>query len=196
MIVGLTGGLATGKTTVAKIFEGLGARIIDADSIARDVVREGTRAFEEIVRVFGRGVLGKEGGLDRKRLAHIIYHDEGMRKRLNSITHPLIRERIVNEIKRFKKSKGVIVLDVPLLIEAGLFDLVDVVVVVSLGEEEQIRRLMIRDRIGKDEAILRISTQLPLSKKLEFADYVVHNDGPLDRTRLEVEKIWRDLCKR
>lgn len=196
MIVGLTGGLATGKTTVAKIFKELGAEVVDADIIAREIVRKGTEVFDEIVKVFGEGIIGEEGELDRKKLASIIFCDEEAREKLNMITHPPIRKRIVEEIARLKESKRIIVLDVPLLIEAGFSDLVDVVVVVSAGEEEQIRRVMKRDGIKREEALLRIRSQLPLQSKLDAADYVIDNSGPLDRTRMEVRRVWRGLCAR
>jgi dephospho-CoA kinase len=196
VIVGLTGGLATGKTTVAKIFKELGAEVVDADIIAREIVRKGTEVFDEIVKVFGEGIIGEEGELDRKKLASIIFCDEEAREKLNMITHPPIRKRIVEEIARLKESKRIIVLDVPLLIEAGFSDLVDVVVVVSAGEEEQIRRVMKRDGIKREEALLRIRSQLPLQSKLDAADYVIDNSGPLDRTRMEVRRVWRGLCAR
>jgi dephospho-CoA kinase len=196
VIVGLTGGLATGKTTVAKIFKELGAEVVDADIIAREIVRKGTEVFDEIVKVFGEGIIGEEGELDRKKLASIIFCDEEAREKLNTITHPPIRKRIVEEIARLKESKRIIVLDVPLLIEAGFSDLVDVVVVVSAGEEEQIRRVMKRDGIKREEALLRIRSQLPLQSKLDAADYVIDNSGPLDRTRMEIRRVWRGLCAR
>jgi dephospho-CoA kinase len=195
LVIGLTGGLASGKTTVAKIFEQLGAKVVDADLIARDILKKGTKVFRKIVEAFGDGIIGKEGEVDRKKLADIIFHDEEARKRLNAITHPPIRRRIVEEIARLKRSANVIILDVPLLIEAGFTDLVDVVIVVNAREEQQVKRLMSRNRMTKEEALLRIRTQLSMSTKLNFADYVIDNNGSLDKTKENVKMVWKKLCK-
>ena len=201
MVVGLTGGLAAGKSAVADFFQELGARLIDADMIAHQLASKGTDAYNEIVRTFGKKILCDDGSINRARLADLIFKDKGLRKKLNGITHPRIRLEIEHEIKQFHNLKSkignpkILIIDAPLLIEAGMRDLVDRLIVVKLDGEQQIRRLMKRENLSQKEAMERISTQLPLNAKLALADYVVDNNGLPEETKVQAEKIYKELIR-
>lgn len=197
LVVGLTGGYASGKSTVARIFVELGAVLVDADQLARKVVEPGKPAWSEIVAHFGNGILLENGEIDRKALAEIIFSDEKERERLNSIVHPRVLEeelKAIDEI-RGRKPEAVVIMNVPLLIERGHFNYCDRIVVVTVDEETHIKRLMGRDGFTREEAVRRISSQMPLSEKVKYADFVIDNNGSIEETRREVGKIFA-LLKR
>lgn len=197
LVVGLTGGYASGKSTVARIFVEMGAVLIDADELAREVVRPGKPAWSEIVAHFGKGILLENSEIDRKALAEIIFRDEKERERLNSIVHPMVLEeelKAIDEI-RGKKPDAIVIMNVPLLIESGHFNYCDRIVVVTVDEETHIKRLMDRDGFTREEAIRRISSQMPLSEKVKYADFVIDNNGSIEETKREVRKIFA-LLKR
>ncbi len=195
MLVGLTGGLASGKSLVSREFLRLGASVIDADEISREVMRPGTDVYREIVREFGRQYLKDDGTINRKRLGKLVFSDPQRLKRLNEITHPAIRRAIEDRIRTLKETKGdaLIVVDAALLIETGLYKKMDRVIVVYADEEKQIERLVKRDHLSGDEAKRRINAQMPLREKLKFADFVVDNNGTVEETVERVREIFARL---
>jgi len=190
-ILGLTGGIATGKTTVAKMFASFGAKVIDADRISHRLMDEDKKLKERIISVFSEDVLGKNGRIKRGRLAALIFDNPSALRRLNKIMHPAIISRIKKELKECKQK--VAVLDAPLLIEAGLSELVDKLIVVKADEKIQVSRCRQKTGASKQEIKKRIRAQMPLSEKIAVADYVIDNNGRLDRTRKQVKEIWKGV---
>ncbi|MDQ7794890.1 MAG: dephospho-CoA kinase [bacterium] len=191
-IVGLTGGIASGKSTVARILRELGATVLDADLAAREVAVE---ALPELVEAFGEDVRGPGGSLDRARLATLIFTDPQARQRLNQITHPRILRRLAGELGRLEREGvAIVVVEAALLVDAGLTGLVDEVWVVAADPDRQVARLAERDRLTGDEAAGRLEAQLPLAEKLRAAHVVIDNDGTLARTRCQVEASWARVC--
>jgi len=184
-LLGLTGGIAAGKSTVAAVLTELGARVISADALARAVVAPGTPALAEIAERFGPKYVGPDGRLDRKRLGALVFSDPDARRALEAIVHPRIREAFEVELARIRAedAQAVVVYDAPLLIEAGADQAVDKVIVVAVDEATQVRRLMARDGLSEPEARARLAAQLPLEARLEHADEVV--DGTLPPVRLK-----------
>lgn len=194
LIVGLTGSIATGKSTVADIFEELGAYRIDTDRLARLVVEPLQPAWEAITRFFGTGVLDASGSLDRKKLADIIFAEPEKREILNKLTHPAVRTLLREELARARESgAGIVLVEVPLLYEAGFDSEVDYVIVVKTTEKTQLSRLLSREDLSEEAARLRIEAQMPLQEKVARADYLIDNDGPPAKTREQVEKVWQLL---
>lgn len=198
-VIGLTGGLASGKSTVAAILRDLGAVIVSADEIARQVVEPGTPAYLEIVEAFGAAVLEPGGGLNRTRLAQRIFADPVARARLNQITHPRIRARMADEVARLQATlpaPAVIVLDIPLLLDTAPRDAfpLEGVIVVAVDEATQIARLRRRDGVTEEEARRRLGAQRPLREKVAVADWVIDNGGDVHKTRRQVEALWRQLA--
>lgn len=190
-VIGITGNIASGKSTVARMFEALGARIIDADEIARIVVEPGAPAWEEIVSEFGRDILEPDGAINRKRLADIVFGDEAKRKRLNDITHPRIRERISELLREYEKEGALVVMvEAALIVErGGLKSLIDGLIVVTADEETQIERL-IRDKgYKREEAVSRLRAQMPAREKMMHGDYIIDNSGSLEDTRARVKAV-------
>ncbi|KAG6334465.1 hypothetical protein ID866_4627 [Astraeus odoratus] len=193
LVVGLTGGIATGKSTVSSLFRTSGVPVIDADELARKAVAPGTRALSQIAAFFGPDVILPDGSLDRKRLGSIVFNDEAKRKKLNAIVHPAVRRAMLWEVlKHWVRGERMCVLDVPLLIEGGLWRWVGCIVVVYCSPEIQLRRLIARDNSTEAEASARISSQLPIASKVAYADVVVDNSG----TRAELEDQVRLCAKR
>jgi dephospho-CoA kinase len=195
LLVGLTGGIATGKSTVSAILRALGAVIIDADLLAREVVEPGEPALAEIAREFGPAVLTADGRLDRKALGAIVFADPARRKRLEAFTHPRIRERFQRQLDDLtaQEFRGVVVFDAPVMIESGNYKTMDRLVVVSTDEATQIARLMARDGIGREEARRRIASQMPVAEKAKLADHVIDNSGPLAATEAQVRRVYAVL---
>ncbi|MBV72064.1 MAG: dephospho-CoA kinase [Myxococcales bacterium] len=191
MLMGLTGGIACGKTTVAKMFERRGAQIIDADGLARRVVEPGHIGLSQLVDAFGKWILTADGRLDRERLAsHIFAHPEA-RSILNGITHPLIAEESQNAIiDALEQAPPLVVYDAALLFESGRADGFRPVVVVHVDPTTQVKRLMQRDGLSSKQAQQRIDAQMPVSEKMGYADYLVDNSAGLADTRVQVERIW------
>lgn len=183
--VGLTGGIASGKTTVARMFAELGAAIVDTDEIAREVVAPGEPGLEAVVDAFGRSVLEPSGELDRARLRRIVFGDAARRKSLEAILHPLIRSRVVDRLEALDAPYAIVV--VPLLLETGFDALVDRVLVVDCPESLQLDRLLRRDAATEPEARAMIAAQIDRRTRLARADDVVDNDGTLAETRRQVE---------
>ena len=197
LIVGLTGGIVSGKSTVARMFRQLGADIIDADNIARAIVQPGEKAWKNIVHYFGKEILKDNQEINRKELARIVFADKEKLEKLNKITHPEIVAIIKNKIEEMRSkdsSDGTIcIIEVPLLFEANLEGMMDKIIVVYLNREEQIKRLLIRNSLTQEEAINRIDSQIPMEKKLKKADYVIDNGASLGHTRIQVKQIWQEL---
>jgi dephospho-CoA kinase len=196
IIVGLTGGVGTGKSTVTNFFRELGAYIIDWDELAREVTRPHLKAWKEIVEYFGRDILNEDLSINRQKLAEIVFSDKEKVTKLNQIVHPEVfreDERITNEIKNLDFN-ALIIKDIPLLFEVARPISVDKVVVVSASEQTQLRRLEKKGMSRKD-AENRIRSQLPLEEKIKSADFVINNDGPPEETKRQVEKIYSLLRK-
>ena len=193
--VGLTGGIASGKSTVAAMFRELGAHLIDADLLARRAVEPGSPALEEIKREFGPRAVGPDGGLDRAFLRQRIFSDEAARARLNSIVHPRVNELMQAEKTALGREdpQGVLLVDVPLLYETGGQDRFAAVVVVYVPREVQIARLMERDRADRGQAEQALAAQMPLEQKRSRAKFVVDNSGSMEETRKQVVVVWGHL---
>lgn len=200
VILGLTGGIGSGKSTVASILKDLGAEIIDLDEVARLVVLPGEPAYEAVVDHFGREILKPDGQIDRARLGQVVFGNPGLLQQLNEITHPAIRRKVdeIMEHKRQEERRSgrerVVVMDVPLLFEVGTRAGMDEVWVVTASTETRIRRLKARGGITREEALRRIESQMPLDEKARLADVVIYNDGSLEETRNQVQRAWRKLC--
>ncbi len=192
ILVGLTGGIASGKSTVAAMFRKLGWQLIDADSIAREVVKPGTLGLKLLSRQFGNAILAAGGELDRSALAKLIFADKTARTKLNGLLHPLILGKIKEEIETYRReasSREVVMLDAPLLMETGLDAAMDYNIVVYLDEKTQLQRLLQRDNLSLEAAGQRIKSQMNLDDKLKRATFVINNKGSLEDTVLQVEKI-------
>ncbi len=190
-VLGLTGGIGSGKSMVASMFAQLGADVIDADQLARDVVEPGQPALEEIASAFGRDILLSDGRLDRGKLARIIFADPVARGKLNAITHPRIRERMDAEIAARASRPGLLIADIPLLYENERAGTVETVIVVWVDPETQLRRLHERDGLTEEDALQRIAAQMPLDEKRARAGVVIDNSGSRDNTQRQVEAIYR-----
>ena len=190
-IVGLTGGIASGKTTVSEMFRELGVRVIDADAIAREIVEPGEEALDEIRREFGEEVVDAEGRLDREALGERIFQDDEARQTLEAITHPRIAERML-EKARSAGAAGAdwVVYDAALIVENDLQDAFAGLIVVAARPEVQIERIVERDAIDEEAARARLDAQMPLAEKIAVADYVVDNDGSLEATRRQVDRLY------
>lgn len=197
MLIGLTGGIASGKSLVAEELKRLGAHLIDADEIAREVVKPGLPAYLDIVKEFGEGILNPDKTINRKALGKLVFSNSEIRKRLEQITHPRILDEINKNIKavKGKNPDAIIVVDAALLIEAGLYKKMDKVIVVYADNKTQIERMMKRDSFTMDEAKNRISSQMPLTEKRRYADFVIENvEGKgQDEVKKEVKKIFEML---
>lgn len=192
-LVGLTGGIASGKTEVSERFTMAGAELIDADEIARAVMLPGREAYRKVVEHFGTGILDDEGFIDRPALAGIVFGDPGRRAVLNELTHPPVVAEIADRLELLTAYDGVVVLDVPLLVEAGVQATFEGVVVVACKRETQIRRLVERRGFTEQEAIARIDAQAPLDDKLAVATHVIWNDGTLDELHARADEVAAEL---
>ena len=199
MIIGLTGGIASGKSTVAKMFKELGAKIVDADELGHRVILPGKPAWKKVVNLFGPEILKDDLNIDREKLGKIVFNDPEGLKNLNAITHPEIIKLIAKEIKEAKKRSSpeekeeILIVDAALIYEAKIDNLMDKVIVVYTEKEEQLRRLGQKSNLSKEEALKRIKSQIPLKEKIKRADYVIDNSNSLDQTRKQVEKVWKKL---
>jgi len=190
-LIGLTGGIASGKSTVAQFLGEEGGVIIDFDILARQAVRQGERAWHQIVEFFGEGVLLDNGELDRKRLSELVFSDSEKRKKLESFTHPAIAEEFVREVERIasEKNDAIIFAVVPLLIEGGMQELFHSIAVVHIPGEKQVQRLMDRDGITMDRAMDILKAQMPIEEKLGYADFVIRNEGSIEETKRQVQGL-------
>ena len=188
-IVGVTGGIGSGKSTVSKILADLGAEIIDADLIARDIVKKGKKAWKEIIEAFGESVLDTSMEIDRAKLGNIVFNDKNKLESLNSITHKYIREEIIQRIENIaaKESNELVIVDAPIPFGWGFTDLVDEVWVVTADLETRIQRVMSRSGLTYAQVVDRINSQKPEKEYLDIADKVLHNDCSIDELAREIE---------
>jgi dephospho-CoA kinase len=190
--VGLTGGIGSGKSTVAAMLKARGAVVIDSDVLAREVVEPGTPGFDAVVERFGREIVTPDGELDRSALAAIVFEDPERRAQLEAIVHPAVARRAGEIVAGHANTGDVVVLDSPLLIETGRHRDVELVIVVSSQPETQIRRLVARG-MDEEDARARLAAQMPLAEKAEVADVVLDNEGSLDELEGQVDRLWADL---
>ena len=196
LLVGLTGGIGSGKSTVARMLEERGAIVFDADVLARAVVEPGTPGHAAVTERFGANVLAPGGELDREALASIVFADPAARRDLEAIVHPEVRRLFAEGSEDYSETDRVVVFSAPLLVETGMHTAFDVLVVVSATTATQVERLM-RGRGMSEAAILaRIDAQAPLEDKAEVADFLVDNEGTLDELEQQVDRLWSDLSAR
>ncbi|MCG3086147.1 dephospho-CoA kinase [Anoxybacillus kestanbolensis] len=187
LTIGLTGGIASGKSTVAAMFRDLHIPVIDADEIAHRVTAIDGEAYQLIVETFGSEILDSNGAIDRRKLGAIVFHDEQKRKQLNAIVHPLVRKHMLQQKEQYaRKGEKAVVLDIPLLFESNLEHLVDRILVVYVDEQIQLRRLCERNGFSFEEAWARIKSQMPLEQKRKKADAVIDNNGTIEQTKRQL----------
>lgn len=195
-LIGLTGGVGSGKSTVAGILGDLGAAIVDADEASHAVYAPGTAGFEAVVREFGPDYV-RDGRVDRARLGRLVFDDEDARRRLNAIVHPLVRDWMAQRtVEAAERGAEVIVQDVPLLYENGLEDVFSSVVLVYTPEEVQLERLVEGRGISQERARAMIAAQMPIEEKRRRAHHVIDNTGTIEQTRHQVEEMWRQITGR
>ena len=193
--IGLTGGIATGKSYVVSVLRELGCEVIDADALAHEVIEPGRPAFDEIVGHFGKDVVGDDGKIDRVKLGAIVFSDKSQREKLNSIVHPRVYEA---QLKWFaelesRNPEAIAVVDAALMIETGSYRRFDKLVVVYCEPERQLHRLMERNNLTLEQAQARISSQMPSDEKLKFADYSINTSSSFEETREKVVELYREL---
>jgi dephospho-CoA kinase len=194
VVIGLTGGIASGKTAASGMLSDLGAAVIDADSMGHQAFRPDTEAWRLVVEEFGREILGHDGEIDRGRLADIVFNDSKRLERLNAIMHPRIREMVEQRIDALRgEGVEVVVVEAALLIEAGWTDLVDQVWVVGASERHVIDRLRAQKGFTEEQAMARIGAQMTASQRSGYADVTIENSSDLDSLRRRVEDLWREL---
>lgn len=187
-VIGLTGGIATGKSTVSNYLRSKGLPIVDADSIAKEVVTPGNRGLSRIVDIFGPQILNESGQLDRTYLGKIVFNSDHQMRRLNDALQPLIRQQILRTINQLTKTNQLVILDIPLLFEQGYENVCDQIIVVSVNPQTQLQRLMRRNHLSEKEARARIQSQIPLKIKRHKANVVIDNNGSLKRTYEQIDK--------
>ncbi|MBA7592315.1 Dephospho-CoA kinase [subsurface metagenome] len=197
LIVGLTGGIVGGKSTVTSMFKNLGAKIVDADELGHSVILPHRPAWKKITRLFGKGILQNDLTIDRGKLGKIVFTNQALLKKLNEITHPEIIKLIKKEINLAKNKthnrEKILIIDAALIYEAKIDRLMDKIIAVYIDEGEQIKRLIKRNNLSKEEALQRIKSQMPMKEKVKMADYVIDNSSSLDKTKKQVEKIWQGI---
>lgn len=196
-VIGLTGGIASGKSTVSSILKSLGAYVIDADVVSREIMLKGSQTYNKLVSKFGKEILKDDGEIDRKKLGNLVFADKQKLKELNAITHPEIIKRIkgiIDEERKNGKEKA-IVLDAALLIEMRLFNMVDEVWLVVVDKKTQIRRLMKRDNLKYKDALNRIKSQMSIEDKMKYADFIINNCKDFNAIKKQVELLWGRFLK-
>lgn len=195
-IVGLTGGIASGKSTVSAWFKKQGVKVIDADQIVRELQQPHSKLLEQLAQIFGNQILNEDGSLNRDQLGKLIFHDEVLKKQLEEIIHPAVKARMKQEIAQAKQDKeALIILDIPLLYESGFDTLTDLNLVVYIPEQLQIKRLMKRDQISQDYALAKIKAQLSLEEKKHRAHIVIDNQGSREELQLQLAAVYQNLIK-
>jgi dephospho-CoA kinase len=197
LVVGLTGGIASGKTTVSEILREEGAYLIDADEIARRLVQPHTAAWDEIRKAFGDDILDESGSIRRKKLAHRVFSDPKERTVLNQILHPRIRSEIQDRLKEIaeKDPRAIVIVDAALLVETGGYREMDRVIVIASSAEDQIERLKKRDGLEEEQARNVLAAQMPIEEKRKVADFIICNEGSLEETKKRAREIFRELKK-
>lgn len=195
--VGLTGGISTGKTTIAGLLVDKGAHLIDFDALAHDVQLPETDVWREIVNTFGRDIQAPDHTIDRNKLGAIVFRDPAKLQRLNEIVHPAVFHEWQKRLKQIESVQpdAIVLSDIPLLIEIGAQDQVDLVLLVYISREEQLDRLIKRNSYDHDYAEKRIASQMPIEEKVKFARIVVNNQGTLEEAKKRVDEIWEELSR-
>ncbi len=197
IVVGVTGNMGSGKTTVSRMLRDMGAEVVDADQLAREIVQPHRPAWRELVAEFGSSILREDGTIDRRRLARMVFADAERLRRLNEITHPRIIEEIDARIRaaRRRGDTRVLVIDAPLIIEAGMVSMVDRIWLVRADQEVRMQRLLQRGEYTRSEIRDRLRAQMPENEQLRYADAVIDNSGCIEETRRQVRALWEELCK-
>lgn len=193
LLVGLTGGIGSGKSTVARMLAERGAVVLDADAYARDALAAGTLGLRAVAERFGEEVLDPDGELDRGALAAVVFADAEARRDLEAIVHPEVRRRLEQAIEAHAGTDGIVIIDSPLLVEAGQGGSVQLLVVVTAPEQAQLERLAAGRGMSEDDVRARIASQMPVEEKAAIADVVLDNGGDLLELERQVERLWRDL---
>jgi dephospho-CoA kinase len=195
LLVGLTGGIASGKSLVARVFKDLGAHVIDADRIVHELLGPRQEAWKEVLDHFGRGILLPDDVIDRRKLGEIVFNNTEERQWLNACLHPKVFDAYTCRVKHLRQREpgAIVVLDAALLIETGYHRTMDTVVVVYADREQQIARIMARDALSRDEALARIESQMPLAEKRGHADHVIDNTGEPDETKRRAVEVFEKL---
>jgi len=196
--VGLTGGIATGKSTVVRMLVSKGARVIDHDGLVHALQEPGQPVWKRIIEVFGREILDVHERIDRRKLGALVFDNEPRRKELEGIVHPAVLEeaqRRRDEIAR-EDGQAIVLSDIPLLLEVGMQDLFDLILLVYAPPEVQILRVMKRSNLSREEAIARLKAQMPIDEKLMFAHVVIRNDGTMRELETRVDEVWQELLLR
>ncbi|MDY3973355.1 dephospho-CoA kinase [uncultured Veillonella sp.] len=192
--IGLTGGIAAGKSTVSQWLQSQGHAVIDADKVAREVVEVGTVGYKAVVEAFGPDVVNADQSLNRAALGSIIFNDENKRKLLNALLHDLIKERINYLAANFEaEGYSIIIYDIPLLIETGWHTLMDEVWLVESTKEHQLHRLMVRNGLTEEEALARMNSQMPTEEKRRYSQIIIHNNDDIPSLELQLQHIWQEL---
>ncbi|MFQ3548360.1 MAG: dephospho-CoA kinase [Armatimonadota bacterium] len=199
MVVGLTGGIGTGKSTALRIFSKMGADVMSADEVAREIVKKGESAYNEIIDVFGETILDENKEVDRKALAKIVFSDVSARKKLEDITHPKIMKKMMDFAESYRKNKKnssrIAILEIPLLYECKFDVQVEKVIVVSSEQETSIGRLTKERGLSDEDVKARINSQMPIEQKEDMADFVIKNNGSLEKLESEVSIVWGKLLE-
>jgi dephospho-CoA kinase len=194
VVIGLTGGIASGKSTVSNMIRKQGIRVIDADQIAREVVEVGKPAYQQIVDTFGDEILHDDQTINREKLGTLIFADQKKREQLNHIVHPAVRKEMLTQTQEEKEQHAkLVVLDIPLLFESKLTYMVDKTILVYVDEEKQLKSLMERNDLSEDDAKIRIRSQLPLKEKIKLSDEIINNNGSIEETEAQLHELLRKL---
>jgi len=195
--VGLTGSIGVGKSFVASVFVELGCHVLDADQTAREVVMPGTQGLKALTEAFGEEILNPDGTLNRKQLGAVVFNDEDQRQRLNSILHPfiIVRQDEIMNAWEAEDPDGIGIIDAALMIESGGYKRFDKLIVVHCRPEVQLERLMLRDKLSRDEALRRINSQMPQEEKQKFADYLIDTSDGYESTRAQTEAVNQKLIR-
>ncbi len=198
LIVGLTGNIGSGKSSIARLFKEMGAKVLDTDKVARDVVAPGTPGLQQIVQHFGAGILNADGSLDRPKMAQIVFNDPEALKFLNSIVHPAIRAELLKAIADYKNNPDapLMIIEAPLLIETQLYKLMDQVWLVTVNSKTQIQRVIERDAATAEQVSSRLAAQMPQEDKIPYAHRIIDNSGTPESTLQQVRQIWSDAIDR
>ena len=190
LIIGLTGGIASGKSTIANMLKNEGITVIDADVESRLAVEQGEEAYDHIVNHFSKSILLEDGSINRAKLGEIIFNNKEERMKLNEIVHPAVRKRMLQKKESAENhGEAIIIMDIPLLFESEFTELVDKTLLVFVDEDIQLQRLMERNHYSKQEALARIHSQMPLAEKKRLADVVIDNNGSLEQTELQLKNV-------
>ena len=196
LLVGLTGGIGSGKSTVARLLAGRGAVVIDADDLARQAVAPDTDGFERVVQAFGRDILTPDGDLDRRRLGEVVFDHVDRRRELEAIIHPEVARLFMEAVEPYRTTEDVVIYSIPLLVERGMVDAFDVIVVVVADEDRRVERV-VRDRgLDRDEVRARIAAQVTDAERSRVADVLLDNDGEPGELEVQVDRLWPELTAR